>query len=161
MKKGLVILMCLSFLSALFGCKKKQQYILDGPGMVNVPKWASFTVSRSDSYAQHNFWFTVTDDGANPTVTGECRDQDGNIYENEEGIPISFDTVADLRFMKLDELPTYVESPPPFPDVTILDESSVSLSLVYTEKWTEKKSGADDLSLQIYKLLLPYFTKNQ
>ena len=61
LKRSVVILLCIATLLAIFGCKAKDKYILDGPGMVNHCAWDTFYVSRSgDSYAQHNFDITVT-----------------------------------------------------------------------------------------------------
>lgn len=57
MKIPAVLATCAACVLSLFGCGK--EHILDGPGMVNDLTWTEFTVTRSDSYAQYNFWFTV------------------------------------------------------------------------------------------------------
>ena len=69
---------------SLFGCGKK--HIQDGPGMINDLNWKNFTVSRSDSYAQYNFSFTVEQKDTGFFLTGECRDDQGNEYNVENGI---------------------------------------------------------------------------
>ena len=125
--------------------------------MVYEPHWTSFTISRSDSYAQYNFWFSVSDDGDQCLVTGECRDEEGNLYQEEDGIAISAEDVWALRRMDLQAL----ESPQELPDdpVFLLDGSIITLSLVLPSGETVEKNASDALSAEIYQLLLPYFKK--
>ena len=79
--------LCVAVVVTLVGCGKA--HIVDGPGMINPASWDCFTVSRSDSYAQHNFYITVEERNGSLYVTGEVRGEDGTIYTDEEGIRLS------------------------------------------------------------------------
>ena len=87
-KRWMVVLLFTFFLMNLFGCGKK--HVLDGPGMLNDQPWRAFTVSRSDS-SQYNFWFEVQKNELGFLLTGECRDEDGEMYvlQAEDGILLS------------------------------------------------------------------------
>ena len=121
------------------------------------PAWTEFTISRSDSSAQYNFWFTVTDDGDQPLVIGECCDEEGNFYEEELGIVLSAEDLWQLRWMDLQIL----DEPIDFPEdmETIHADSRITLSLVLPSGETVEKNASGDLSMEIYQLLLPYFKK--
>ena len=101
MKKWNCLAVAAACVLALFGCTKP----VDGPGMVNDRPWQEFTLSRSDSYAQYNFWFTVqvTDSGWH--LTGECRDDSGDVYTQETGVPLSDADGQYLRGLWLGEQP--------------------------------------------------------
>jgi len=157
--RWMVMVMCISILLSLFGCGREKSQILDGPDMGYVPLWTEFTISRSDSFAQYNFWFTVIDANPNALVTGECRDEDGTRYEAETGIPISAEALWTLRRMDLEKLSEAVEMPDDFPE--LLDGSIITLSVTLENGVVVKKSVSSDLSFEIYQLLLPFFTKNQ
>lgn len=157
--QGMVMVMCISMLLSLFGCGKEKPQILDGPDMAYVPQWTEFTISRSDSYAQYNFWFTVTDADPNALVTGECLDEDGTRYEAETGIPISEEALWTLRRMDLEKLSEAVEMPDDFPE--LLDDSIITLLVTLENGAVVKKNVSSDLSFEIYQLLLPFFAKNQ
>lgn len=162
MKKFLrlaVLIMCMAWLLSLFGCGKKKTQMLDGPGMEYVPRWTEFTLSRSDSYAQYNFSFTVTEGDTEAFVSGVCRDEDGNEYDVETGIVITGDTLWTLRRINLEQLQE--EEPWPEDLEQPLDMENVKLTIVLSDGTVEKKNVSSSLSLEIYKLLLPYFINNQ
>lgn len=142
----------------LWGCKS---HLLDGPDMEYTPKWSCFSLSRSGSLAQDHFWFTVTDEGEASLVAGECRDEDGNLYLEEEGIPIKAETLWQLRRLNLEQLETYV--PPELPDdlelPEILDAGSVMLLLTLPDGQTVEKCITEELAMTIYEILLPCLAK--
>lgn len=156
MKRNVVIALALSFLLALFGCGKD-----DGPGMVNDQPWTAFTLSRSDSFNQRNFWFTVerTDEGH--LLTGECQDKDGSEHTQEEGVPLSSEDVLFIRELRLADLTDVVsdegEEDAPF----ALDAPEITLVLTYLDGTTQEKALPSDQSIQIYEHFLPYFQKNK
>ena len=133
--------------------------MLDGPDMEYRPEWTEFTLSRSDSYAQHNFSFTVTEGDTEAMVSGVCRDEDGNEYDVQIGITITDDTLWTLRRMHLEQLPE--EEPWPEDLELPLDMESVKLTLTLSDGTVVKKNASSNLSIEIYKLLLPYFINNQ
>ena len=153
--KLVIVLLCCSFALSLLGCGKR--HISDGPDMEYKPAWIEFTISRSDSSTQYNFWFTVTDDGDQPLVIGECCDEEGNFYEEELGIVLSAEDLWQLRWMDLQIL----DEPIDFPEdmETIHADSRITLSLVLPSGETVEKNASGDLSMEIYQLLLPYFKK--
>lgn len=155
--KGFLVLLCCGMVLSLAGCSKGKKHMLDGPGMVYEPAWKAFTISRSDSSAQYNFWFTVSDDGDQPLVTGECYDEEGNAYAEETGIELSAEDIWRLRRMSLQTL----DAPEEIPDdlEPILDDSEITLTLVLPSGETVEKNASPELSMEIYQLLLPYFKK--
>jgi hypothetical protein len=155
MKIPAVLATCAACVLSLFGCGK--DHILDGPGMVNDLTWTEFTVTRSDSYAQHNFWFTVEYRESGFFLTGECRDENGNLLENEEGILVSTETVRALRSLMLGDLPD-AKPDSAGDDVLLLDAPDYSLLLTYMDGSRQEKAITDELSLLIYRHFLPYFT---
>lgn len=154
-----VLIMCITWLLALFGCAKGKPQMLDGPGMEYTPEWTEFTLSRSDSYAQHNFSFAVTEGDTEPMVSGVCRDEDGNEYDVQTGITITGDTLWTLRQMHLEQLPE--EEPWPEDLEMPLDMENVKLTLTLSDGTVVKKNASSNLSIEIYNLLLPYFINNQ
>ena len=158
-KRWMVIIVCISALLSLFGCQNiKNKYILDGPGMVNIPKWKSFSISQSHSYANYNFEFTVMqDDFEDYYVTGTCMDDEGNLYEEESGKPITYETVNQLRALKLDELADVKnDHEEQEDDLLLLDGTTVTLVLTYPGGIKEEKIASEDLAFQIYNYLSPY-----
>lgn len=155
MKIPAVLATCAACVLSLFGCGK--EHILDGPGMVNDLTWTEFTVTRSDSYAQYNFWFTVEYRESGFFLTGECRDEDGNLLENEEGILLSAETVRALRGLMLGDL---LDAKPDSgeDDAFLLDAPDYSLILTYKDGIRQEKAITSELSLSLYRQFLPYFT---
>lgn len=159
-KRLMVIIMCISALLSLFGCKNiKDKYILDGPGMVNIPVWKSFSISQSHSCANYNFDFTVSqDEFGDYYVTGTCIDDEGNLYQEENGKPITYETVDKLHALKLDELEDVKENQSEIDDdLFLLDATVVTLNLTYVGGNVVKKAASEDLAFQIYNYLSPYF----
>lgn len=162
-----VMTVCISAFLSLFGCKP---HILDGPGMVNKAQWTEFSLSTSHSNAQYIYYFTVTDSDEGAFVTGCCRDGEGNLYENDSGIPVPPKTLTALRELGIDELedvPEPSEEPSSETDefsdteeIMILDDSSVELSVVYYTDLKIDKVVTWELSMKIYEILLPVFAAN-
>lgn len=146
----LLVLFTLPF----FGCDKK--HILDGPGMVNDQPWKAFTLSRTDSYSQYNFWFTVEQGDFAFLLSGECQGDDGERYCLEEGVELSSEDLQYLRNLRLHELadviPTNVDD-----ELMILDSPEISLVLTFMDGNSQEKALSSDSSIQIYKRFLPYF----
>ena len=156
-----VIVVCISAFLSLFGCKA---HILDGPGMVNKAQWIAFSLSRNDSYAQYNFSFTVKDNDDGAFVTGFCRDESGNEFENESGIPVPYDTIAELRSLGIDDLEDIPKTPSEetgdTEEVLLLDGGSLELSVVYYTDLVIEKVVTAELSMKVYEILLPLFAEN-
>ena len=110
--------------------------------------WTAFTLSRTDSNTQYQFWFTVTDTDDYALVTGECSDDEGNSYIEKTGIEISAEDLWQLRWMDFDQLPENKEQPTDMPNIT--------LTLTLSDGTVEQKIVSSDLSMKIYELLLPY-----
>lgn len=160
MKRLVLCLMCISVLLSLFGCGKKDRFILDGPGMVNVAAWKKLELSRSDSYAQFNFNFTLEQTDFSYTVSGECRDEDGTVYELESGIcELSHTDYTYFKDMKLDSLENFKSYSSDL-EAEVLDASDYSLILTYSDGESYKKSMDINITLDFYNRLLPYFIKN-
>ena len=154
-KKWNVLAVCAGFLLSLFGCTKPQ--IVDGPGMVNDRPWREFTLSRTDSYAQYNFWFTVQDAKSEYLLTGECRDEVGNEYCMERGVPLSEEDAQYLRDLWLGEQPDV--QPDGVDDLILLDAPDVRLVLTWRDGTQQEKYLPEETSIEIYNRFLPYFTK--
>ncbi len=114
--------------------------------MVNDLTWTEFTVTRSDSYAQYNFWFTVEYRESGFFLTGECRDEDGNLLENEEGILLSAETVRALRSLMLGDLPD-AKPDSGEDDAFLFDAPDYSLILTYKDGILQEKAITSELSL--------------
>lgn len=152
-----LLLLCLGIGMLLVACGKKSKYMVDGPDMECVPQWSEFLLSRSDSSTQNSFWFKVTEQEDTVLVIGECNDENGNEYVDENGIELSEETIWQLRWMNLDKMETAVEWPE---DLEMpLDSSEIRLTLVLSNGDVVEKNVSSDLSFQIYDLLLPYFKK--
>ena len=136
-------------LLALFGCAKP----VDGPGMVNDRPWQEFTLSRSDSWAQYNFWFTVQDTDTGYLLTGQCRDEVGNEYSLETGAPLSEGDGQYLRALWLGELPDAAAQED---DLLLLDAPTVRLFLTMIDGTQQEKCLSDDISIEMYHRFLPY-----
>lgn len=164
LRKLVVLILCGSLLSALFGGGKKDKYILDGPGMINPASWESFTVSRSDSYAQHNFYIKVEVRNEGLVVTGEVRGEDGTIYEEEEGILLPEDASLAIHALMPAMLP--VQQPAEdsdagdllFPDgLEVLDMPDVSIEVVCSDGRILQCVDEDDFSIMVYEIVMPHF----
>jgi hypothetical protein len=149
--------MCISALLSLFGCGKKDKFILDGPDMVNMAVWDSFNISRyGDSMANQNFHITVNyhDDGY--ILTGEVLG-----FEETEGIVLSKEDCRKIDELKPHLLPdvTENEEQSEMEDVMILDAASVEIEVVYRNGTSHKKVDENDFSMCIFNIAEPYFIK--
>ena len=151
-------------LLSLFGCFRKNPFgkndpfILDGPGMIYVPVWTSFTLTQTSDSGRIDFTFTVTDDYAEPTVQGICRDETGVVYESQEGIPISFQTIADLRELKLEGLEDVDETPTePATNSSSSQGNTITLTFISDNGFPYDKIADPQLATKIYSILFPYF----
>lgn len=146
---------------SLFGCRGKRirdRHILDGPGMINDLNWKAFTLSRSDSYAQYNFSITVESGDFGHTLTGECRDEEGNEYSIEDGVELSGADIQYLRSLNLGNLPDVLPSSEnEEDDLILLDGSTVTLLVTYLDGTVQEKGMGSDVSIQLYQRFLPYF----
>lgn len=142
--------------------EEEYPFMLDGPDMVYKPLWTEFTLSGAGSLAQYHFWFTVSDTEGAPVVSGACRDDNGVSYEEDTGIPISEDALWQLRQMNLEQLPDLNESNEiPEELEAIMDDNEIELSVTLEDGTVLQKKASGELSMEIYKLLLPYFQNNQ
>ena len=155
-KSWTVVLLIASVFLSLFGCGKK--HILDGPGMVNDQPWKAFTLSRSDSYSQYNFCFTVEQGNFAFLLTGECRDEAGELYTIEEAVELSTEDLQFLRELKLADLPD--EIPNEDDGLILLDAPVIKLTVTFIDNQEVAKSLSEDASIQIYQRFLPYFINN-
>jgi hypothetical protein len=157
-KKLTAVALVASLAAVMFsGCK---QHILDGPGMINPASWDSFSVSRSDSYAQHIFYIQVEVRNEGLFVTGEVRGDDGSIYEETEGILLSDEEADALYALEPALLPDCVpNSGDPLDGVEILDAPLVSIEVLCTDGRTLEKVDEDDFSLKVYQIVLPCFQR--
>ena len=153
MKKQKYLAAAAACLMALFGCTKP----VDGPGMVNDRPWLEFTLSRSASYAQYNFWFTVRDTETGYLLTGECRDESGNEYAMETGVLLSEADGQYLRDLWLGEQPDVQTEGED--DLILLDAPDVRLVLTWRDGTQQEKYIPEETSIEIYERFLPYFTK--
>ncbi len=161
-KRLVVVFLLGAFLSSLFGCKK--DHILDGPGMVNDSPWKAFTVSRTDSYSQYNFWFTVEQGDFGFLLTGECRGADGELYTIEEGVELSTKDVLYLRGLHLGDLEDVTPDNEAGDEELILpdalDAPDVTLHLTWRDGKIQEKGLSQDISIEMYNHFLPYFENN-
>ena len=156
-KRWAVILMCLATLLSLFGCTIKKPHMVDGPDMENTDYWVSFTVSRVDSYAQHNFSITVEETAEGYVVTGTVRDDDGTEYEETEGFILDEQTLIRLQQLRPHKLPDVVPYPDQ-PDAPVaLDAPLVHIEVVCADGARLEKVDENDFSIKVYQLLLPCF----
>ena len=155
-----LLIFCYCAVFAFCGCK---HHMDDGPGMEYMPGWSEFEVSRTDSFAQYNFYFRVID-GEHPSMIGECVSENGENYSEENGIELSDETIWELYRLNLEQLETF--SPEEYAEIfgdeeaqILLDDSGISLSITLPDGTVEEKNISSDLSLRIYEILLPYFKK--
>ena len=134
--------------------------------MVNPFVWNKIIVSRTDSYAQHNFYITVVNDYPKCILTGTLRDEN-DIYEEDDGIVIKGSDAEKIRAWNPDSLPDVdntacnEEIRDILEEVEILDASCVSIIVYYVDGTKQKKVDEDNFSLEFYQAVLPYFRKNK
>ncbi len=138
---------------------EEDPFMLDGPDMEYLPPWTAFSLTQCHSTAQYNFSFTLIDGEVDALLTGECRDGEGNVYEEVSGIPVSFETLQALHLLYLEDLPDAEAWPE---DLELpLDANSTELRLTLPDGSIAEKNASTKLSIEIYQLLLPYFIQNQ
>lgn len=130
--------------------------------MINPASWNSFTVSRSSSYAQHNFYIQVEDRNEGLFVTGEVRGEDGTIYNEEDGILLSRRVAEEIYRLEPALLPDCQPKPTETEgedELIVLDQFSVEVEVVCTDGRVLEKVDEDDFSLKVYKIVLRSFEK--
>ena len=155
-KKWAAVALVTTLTLSLFGCSK--QHILDGPGMVNDQPWKAFSLSRTDSYSQNNFWFCVEQGDFAFLLTGECQDDRGEPYIIEEGVELSAEDLQFLRDLNLADLPDAID----FEDeeLLLLDAPTIRLTVTFMDDQRVEKSLPQATSIEMYKRFLPYFINN-
>ncbi len=143
--------MCLATLRSLFGFKT-----VDTPGMEN---WESFSVSRSDSYAQHNFYISVKRHKSRYVVRGALRDDDGTEYEENKGIVLPRKACVKIDALQPQNLPNVTASGEisPDEDLIVLDAPEVQVEVAYTDGMLNLKVDEDNFSIRVYRIVMPYF----
>lgn len=133
----------------------KDKHILDGPGMENTVFWVSFDVSRTDSYAQHNFNISVTWCEGGYVVQGNLKGEDGTDYDGEVVLPEE----ACIQIDKLlpHTLPDAIPVESGDDDLIVLDAPEILIQVAYTDGTLRRKVDENDFSLQVYEIVLPYF----
>lgn len=157
LKRLVVCLMCISALLWLFGCGKKDRFILDGPDMENTSAWNSFSISRyGDSMANQNFQITVQKSDIGYAVTGEVLG-----YSETEGIILSKKDCRKIDELKPHLLPDVAETKKQseMDDVMILDAPSVNIEVGYIDGTLHQKVDENDFSMSIYNIVELYFIK--
>ena len=153
-KRLAVIFMCFAFLASLFGCNKQKQpdsNTTTSPTVTVSGEWKSFTISKSSMDNSASFWFTVTEEGEDYTLTGICRDYDGNEYDHEEdGVTLTDDTVKMLRDYKLEGMPDEKKSA--FDDM-VLDADMDSFTVTFEDGTTVKKDVPYEIYNEVVSLL--------
>ena len=90
---------------------------------------------------------------------GECRDEVGNEYCMERGVPLSAEDAQYLRDLWLGDLPDEVPGGED-DELIVLDAPEVTLVLTFMDHKEQKKSLPLDTSIEIYQRFLPYFKNN-
>ena len=123
--KLVVVVMCLSWLFALFGCT--DPFVRDKTGMVRQFPWNEFTVSQSSDVYEENISYTVKKDQENYYLVLEGEYPD---FEDEY-ILLSSKTVDALLAMDLGSFPDLIpEQESQDDEPMILDGSFQTLTVV-------------------------------
>ncbi len=156
LKRLAVIVVCISALLSLFGCKKeKDPFMLDGPGMINPYAWNGFDITRSgDSYAQHNFYISINESADGYVVTGTV---DG--YCEEEGILISKSDSEKIYDLDVGYLPDIADKIASDSDELAipLDRPEVTIHVAYYDGRLLEKADEEGFSIKVYEIVQPYF----
>lgn len=152
------VAVCAAVIFALSGCRKAHP--VDGPGMINPASWDSLSVSRSDSYAQYNFYIQVDARNEGLFVTGEVRGDDGTLYAETEGILLSEGEAEALYALQPALLPDcQPDSGDTLDGVEVLDAPSVFIEVKCTDGRILDKVDKDDFSIDVYRIVLPCFQR--
>jgi hypothetical protein len=133
-----------------------------GGRTVDVPEmenWESFSVSRSDSYAQHNFYISVKRHKGRYVVSGTLRDDRGTEYEENRGIVLPRKACVKIDALQPQNLPDVTASGKisPDEDLIVLDVPEVQVEVVYPDGTLNPKVDAEDFSIRVYQIVLPHF----
>lgn len=135
--------MCISALLSLFGCGKKDIFILDGPGMVYTPELAGFNLTNTkDGYS---FEYSI-DDVGQASVKGNINSQ----HPVLDAVTVSPKTKQDIDALHLELLDNSDDS----------DSSDLVLELLLTSGNTVKKQVTTATCQQIYDILFTYLINN-
>ena len=142
---------------------RRRRYILDGDGMINPKSWDSFTVSRSDSYAQHNFNIRIDVKNEGLAVSGDLRGNDGTEYEENEGILISKKQAEAIYALCPEGLPDIPKNDNSdnscFDGVEVLDAPTVKIEVFCTDGRILEKADVDSFSIKVYEIVTKSFEK--
>lgn len=147
----------LSIASFLNRFKRKAK---DGPacgGSGKTAYWNSFSVSRSDSYAEHNFHITVQYKPGGYLVKGTFLG-----YEDERCIVLPKSACQKIDALEPQSLPDVVgnrEEDDFFDEVIVLDAPEVNVEVAYTNGTLLRKADENDFSIRVYQIVWPYFVK--
>ena len=142
---------------------RRRRYILDGDGMINPKSWDSFTVSRTDSYAQHNFNIRIDAKNGGLAVSGDLRGNDGTEYEENEGILISKKQAEAIYALCPEGLPDVTKNDNSdnsfFDGVEVLDAPTVKIEVFCTDGRILEKADVDGFSISVYQIVVGSFKK--
>lgn len=142
---------------------RRRRYVLDGDGMINPKSWDSFTVSRSDSYAQHNFNIRIDVKNEGLAVSGDLRGNDGTEYEENEGILISKKQAEAIYALCPEGLPDIPKNDNSdnscFDGVEVLDAPTVKIEVFCTDGRILEKADVDSFSIKVYEIVMKSFEK--
>ena len=102
----------------------------------------------------YSFSLSVSKKDGVYVLTGDCHDDDGNPYENEEGIVLSDETVERLLELDLGALHDYKESEL---DGMILDADMTSFTVIYEDGTISRKE--ETYLGEVYTMLREYLIK--
>jgi hypothetical protein len=152
-----VAVMFLGIASFLNRFKRKAK---DGPvcgGSGEMAGWDSFSVSRSDSYAEHNFQITVKYKSGGYIVKGTFLG-----YEEEKSVVLPKSACQKIDELQPQSLPNVVRNSVEddfFDEVIILDAPEVNVEVAYTNGTLLRKVDENDFSIRVYQIVWPYFVK--
>ena len=132
----------------------------DGPvcgGSREMAGWDSFSISRSDSYAEHNFHISVKYHTDGYIVKGIFLG-----YEDERCIVLPKSACQKIDELQPQSLPNVVCNRVEddfFDEMIILDAPEVNVEVAYTNGTLLPKVDKDDFSIQVYQIVWPYFAK--
>lgn len=119
--------------------------------------WDSFSISRSDSYAEHNFHITVQYKPGGYLVKGTFLG-----YEDERCIVLPKSACRKIDELQPHNLPDVVSNKGEsdiLDDVMILDAPEVKVEVAYTNGTLLPKVDENDFSIRVYQIVWPYFVK--
>jgi hypothetical protein len=155
MKRVAVMFLGIASFLNRFKRKGKDEPICGGSG--NTACWDSFSISRSDSYAEHNFQITVKYKPGGYIVKGIFLG-----YEDEKSVVLPRFACQKIDELQPHNLPDVVSNRGEnglFDDVIILDAPEVNVEVAYTNGTLLRKVDENDFSIRVYQIVWPYFVK--